>query len=189
MLFLLSGFPDGCFLFCFSLFHFVSLLSKMQILLPGRHSSPDMTLLFVDVQHIPDRPCHGRVDLLKAIGTVFMYRRLTDPKLLRRLPHRSFCFYDIARNFYCTLLNIILQGNPPIVVFLQCMREYKKCMYRYAFSKTNLILKFYFDFYFNHTPLPFFWIFLLNFIHIIVTWRLFLFQNISIKPAFPGQAH
>ena len=69
------------------------------------------------------------------------------------------------------------------------MREYRKCMYRYASSKTNLILKFYFDFYFNHTPLPFFWIFLLNFIHIIVTWRLFLFQNISIKPAFPGQAH
>ena len=115
MLFLLSGFPDGCFLFCFSLFHFVSLLSKMQILLPGRHSSPDMTLLFVDVQHIPDRPCHGRVDLLKAIGTILMYRRLTDPKLLRRLPHRSFCFYDIARNFYCTLLNIILHDKIPCV--------------------------------------------------------------------------
>lgn len=75
MRFLLSGFPDGYFLFCFSLFHFVSLLSKMQILLPGRHSTPDMTLLFVDVQHIPDRPCQGRVDLLKAIGTVFMFGR------------------------------------------------------------------------------------------------------------------
>lgn len=75
MLFLLSGFPDGCFLFCFSLFCFVSLLSQMQILLPGRHSTPNMTLLFVDVQHIPDRPCQGRVDLLKAIGTVFMFGR------------------------------------------------------------------------------------------------------------------
>ena len=75
MLFLLSGFPDGCFLFCFSLFRFVSLLSKMQILLPGRHSTPDMTLLLVDIQHIPDRPRHGRVDLLKAIGTVFMFGR------------------------------------------------------------------------------------------------------------------
>ena len=40
-----------------------------------------------------------------------MYRRLTDPELLRRLPHRSFCFYDIARNFYCTLLNIILHNK------------------------------------------------------------------------------
>ena len=75
MLFLLSGFPDGCFLFCFSLFRFVSLLSKMQILLSGRHSTPDMTLLLVDIQHIPDRPRHGRVDLLKAIGTVFMFGR------------------------------------------------------------------------------------------------------------------
>ncbi len=75
MLFLLSGFPDGCFLFCFSLFRFVSLLSKMQILLPGRHSTPDMTLLLVDIQHIPDRPRHGRVDLLEAIGTVFMFGR------------------------------------------------------------------------------------------------------------------
>ena len=78
MLFLLSGFAYGCFLFCFSLFcfslfRFVSLLSKMQILLPGRHSTPDMTLLLVDIQHIPDRPCHGRVDLLEAIGTVFMF--------------------------------------------------------------------------------------------------------------------
>ena len=75
MLFLLSGFPDGCFLFCFSLFRFVSLLSKMQILLPGRHSTPDMAFLLVDIQHIPDRPRHGRVDLLKAIGTVFMFGR------------------------------------------------------------------------------------------------------------------
>ena len=115
MLFLLSGFPDGCFLFCFSLFRFVSLLSKMQILLPGRHSTPDMAFLLVDIQHIPDRPCHGRVDLLEAIGTVFMYRRLTDPELLRRLPHRSFCFYDIARNFYCTLLDIIFHDKIPCV--------------------------------------------------------------------------
>ena len=75
MLFLLSGFPDGCFLFCFSLFRFVSLLSKMQILLPGRHSTPDMAFLLVDIQHIPDRPCHGRVDLQKTIGTVFMFGR------------------------------------------------------------------------------------------------------------------
>ena len=75
MLFLLSGFPDGCFLFCFSLFRFVSLLSKMKILLPGRHSTPDMAFLLVDIQHIPDRPCHGRVDLLEAIGTVFMFGR------------------------------------------------------------------------------------------------------------------
>lgn len=75
MLFLLSGFPDGCFLFCFSLFCFVSLLSQMQILLPGRHSSPDMAFLLVDIQHIPDRPCQGWVDLLEAIGTVFMFGR------------------------------------------------------------------------------------------------------------------
>ena len=124
MLFLLSGFPDGCFLFCFSLFRFVSLLSKMQILLPGRHSTPDMTLLLVDIQHIPDRPRHGRVDLLKAIGTVFMYRRLTDPELLRRLPHRSFCFYDIARNFYCTLLNIILHDKTGVHYFYNVCRGF-----------------------------------------------------------------
>lgn len=75
MLFLLCGFPDGCFLFCFSLFRFISLLSQMQILLPGRHSSPDMTFLLVDIQHIPDRPCQGWVDLLKTIGTVLMFGR------------------------------------------------------------------------------------------------------------------
>ena len=105
-------FPSLQFLWrIFFFFRPVILFSQMKILLPGRHSTPDMTLLLVDIQHIPDRPRHGRVDLLKAIGTVFMYRRLTDPELLRRLPHRSFCFYDIARNFYCTLLNIILHNK------------------------------------------------------------------------------
>ena len=93
----------------------VILFSQMKILLSCCHSSPDMALLLVDIQHIPDRPCQGWVDLLKTIGTVFMYRRLTDPELLRRLPHRSFCFYDIARNFYCTLLNIILHAKNPCV--------------------------------------------------------------------------
>ena len=121
MLFLLSGFPDGCFLFCFSLFRFVSLLSKMQILLPGRHSTPDMRSCLLTSSTFRTARA-WTVDLLKAIGTVFMYRRLTDPELLRRLPHRSFCFYDIARNFYCTLLNISFTIKSLRTLFLQCMR-------------------------------------------------------------------
>ena len=130
MLFLLSGFPDGCFLFCFSLFRFVSLLSKMQILLPGRHSTPDMAFLLVDIQHIPDRPCHGRVDLQKTIGTVFMYRRLTDPELLRRLPHRSFCFYDIAIFSHIFNYNFISRDFDKIIHLLLLVESCFRKLYK-----------------------------------------------------------
>ena len=93
----------------------VILFSQMKILLSCCHSSPDMALLLVDIQHTPNRPRHGRVDLLETVGTVLMHRRLTDPEFLRRLPHGCFCFYDIIRDFYCTLLNIILHDKIPCV--------------------------------------------------------------------------
>ena len=162
---------------------------QVKVLLLCRHSAADMALGFIDIQNPPHLRGQRGINFPQALHAVFVNGAFAHAKLLGCLAHGCVGCYDIICDLDGSLLNIILQGNPPIVVFLQCMREYKKCMYRYASSKTNLILKFYFDFYFNHTPLPFFWIFLLNFIHIIVTWRLFLFQNISIKPAFPGQAH
>ena len=91
------------------------LFSQMKILLSCCHSSPDMALLLVDIQHTPNRPRHGRVDLQETVGTVLMYRRLTDSEFLCRLPHGCFCFYNIIRNFYCTLLNIILHAKNPCV--------------------------------------------------------------------------
>lgn len=53
----------------------VILFSQMKILLSCCHSSPDMALLLVDIQHTPNRPRHGRVDLQEAVGTVLMYGR------------------------------------------------------------------------------------------------------------------
>lgn len=53
----------------------VILFSQMKILLSCCHSSPDMALLLVDIQHTPNRPRHGRVDLLKTVGTVLMFGR------------------------------------------------------------------------------------------------------------------
>ena len=43
----------------------------------------------------------------------YMYRTLTDPKLLRCLPHRRAVFYNIICNLHGSLLNIIFQKNPP----------------------------------------------------------------------------
>ena len=51
----------------------VILFSQMKILLSCCHSSPDMALLLVDIQHTPNRPRHGRVDLLETVGTVLMF--------------------------------------------------------------------------------------------------------------------
>lgn len=53
----------------------VILFSQMKILLSCCHSTPDMALLLVDIQHTPNRPRHGRVDLLETVGTVLMYGR------------------------------------------------------------------------------------------------------------------
>ena len=51
----------------------VILFSQMKILLSCCQSSPDMALLLVDIQHTPNRPRHGRVDLLETVGTVLMF--------------------------------------------------------------------------------------------------------------------
>ena len=75
MLFLLSGFPDGCFLFCFSLFRFVSLLSKMQILLPRSKSTTDMPFRLILIQHLPCLPRQCRIDLQQTLRDVLMYGR------------------------------------------------------------------------------------------------------------------
>lgn len=42
-----------------------------------------------------------------------MYRTLTDPKLLRRLPHSRVILYNIISNLHGSFLNVIFQKNPP----------------------------------------------------------------------------
>ena len=57
-----------------------------------------------------------------------MYRTLTDPELLRRLPHRRLCFHDISCDLNCTFLYIILHCQAPEDAFLQCMQKiWKVC--------------------------------------------------------------
>ena len=58
----------------------------------------------------------------------YMYRTLTDPKLLRCLPHGSIIFYYIICNFYCSLLNIIFQKNPPANILFTMYAGEKKVM-------------------------------------------------------------
>ena len=42
-----------------------------------------------------------------------MYRTLTNPKFLRRLPHRSLCLYNILCNLNRPFFDIIFQGKIP----------------------------------------------------------------------------
>lgn len=78
----------------------------VKIFLPGGKSAADVAFLFVHVKNFADALRQGRVDLLQAVGAVFMYRTLTNPKLLRGLTHSGFMFDDIICDFYCPLLNI-----------------------------------------------------------------------------------
>ena len=85
----------------------------MQILFPCCHPAPDVPLRLVRVQHLAGLAGKGRVDLEKAVGNVLVHRTLTDPKLLRSLPHRRIILYYIYGNLHGPLLNIILQKTPP----------------------------------------------------------------------------
>ena len=51
-----------------------------------------------------------------------MDRTLTNPKPLRRLPHRSIVLNNIVGNLDCTFLNIIFQKGTPQNTFLHCMK-------------------------------------------------------------------
>ena len=97
-------------------------LMKMKIFFFRRQAAPDMTLRFVDVQNPPHFGSQGWIDFSQTFHAVFMNGAFTHAKLLGRLAHGCVGCYDIICDFDGSLFNIILQGNPPIVVFLQCMR-------------------------------------------------------------------
>lgn len=60
----------------------------VKIFLPGGKSAADVAFLFVHVKNFADALRQGWVDLLQAVGAVFMYRTLTNPKFLRSLTHK-----------------------------------------------------------------------------------------------------
>ena len=70
----------------------------MQIFLSRSHPAPDMPLRLVRIQHLAGFTGKGRIDLEEPFGDILMYRTLTDPKLLRRLPHSRVIFYNIISN-------------------------------------------------------------------------------------------
>lgn len=103
----------------------------VKIFLPGGKSAADVAFLFIHVKNFADALRQGRVDLLQAVGAVFMYRALANPKLLRGLTHSGFMFDDIICDFYCPLLNVIFhKNNPCINCFLQSMRgDFDVCLH------------------------------------------------------------
>ena len=103
----------------------VLLAMLMKILLPCRHSAPDMPLRFIGVKHLACLLGKGRIDLEEPFGDILMYRALTDPELLRRLPHSRVILYNIISNLHGSFLNIIFQKNPPAnIVFTMYAGEF-----------------------------------------------------------------
>ena len=63
---------------CASDFSLVLLAADLQavlVLLPGGHAAPDMTLGLIHIQDDSGLGCKGGVDVLQAVGYVFMYGR------------------------------------------------------------------------------------------------------------------
>lgn len=110
------------------LLHIVCLFMLMKILLSCSHPAPDVALRFVGVKNLSGFTGKGWVNLEEPFGDIFMYRTLTNPKLLRCLPHGSIIFYYIICNFYCSLLNIIFQKNPPANILFTMYAGEKKVM-------------------------------------------------------------
>ena len=95
----------------------------MKIFLPGGKSAADVAFLLVHIKNFTDALRQGWVDLLQAVGAVFMYRTLTNPKFLRSLTHSGFMFDDIICDFYCPLINLIFNKiNPGINFFLKYIK-------------------------------------------------------------------
>lgn len=95
---------------------------QVKIFFLCRHASTDMTLGFVDIQNPPHLRGQRWIDLPQTLHTVLVNGAFAHAKLPGRLAHSCVGCYDIICDLDGSLFNIILQGNPPIVVFLQCMR-------------------------------------------------------------------
>ena len=109
----------------------VLLAMLMKILLPCRHSAPDMPLRFIGVKHLACLLGKGGIDLEEPFGDILMYRTLADPELLRCLPHRRAVFYNIICNLHGPLLNIIFQKNPPANIVFTMYAGGRKVMLVY----------------------------------------------------------
>ena len=103
----------------------------MQIFFPCSKPTPDMSFPLVHIKNFPHLNGQCRVDQFQPFHTILMYRTLTDPEHLRRLPHRRLCFHNISCNLNCTFLNIIFHCQAPEDAFLQCMPgDFEVCLYK-----------------------------------------------------------
>lgn len=62
---------------CASDFSLVLLAADLQavlVLLPGGHTAPNMAFGLIHIQDDPGLGCKGGVDVLQAVGYVFMFR-------------------------------------------------------------------------------------------------------------------
>lgn len=85
----------------------------VQIFFFRSHSSPDMALRLIDIQHLPCLLRQSGIDLHEPVCYVLMYGRLADTEGLCRLAHSGVVVNNIAGDVHGTLFNIILQKKTP----------------------------------------------------------------------------
>ena len=91
-----------------------------------------MALGLIHIQNFPRFPRQGRIDLEEPLGDILMYRTLTDPKLLRRLPHSRVILNYIISNLHGSFLNVIFQKNPPANIVFTMYAGEKEVMPVYS---------------------------------------------------------
>lgn len=76
-----------------------------------------MAFGFVDVQHYSGLCGEGGVDVFEAVGDVFMYRRLGNPKPSGGLTHSGVVVDDVISDSNGPFFDIFLQNIPQNTFF------------------------------------------------------------------------
>ena len=94
----------------------------MKIFFSRCQSPTDMTLRLIDIKNFPCLLGKRRIHLHKALGDVFMYRTLANPKMFRSLTHSGVIVNNISGNLHGSFFNITFQKNPLQCLLLHCMQ-------------------------------------------------------------------
>lgn len=97
------------------LFYFLNML--MQIFLFRCHSSTNMPLRLIYIQHLPCPVGKRGINLHQPFCDILMYRTLTHSKCFCSLSYRCIMLNNITCNIHGTFFNISLQLSPSYMLF------------------------------------------------------------------------
>ena len=85
----------------------------VEIFLPGRQTSADMSFGFIYIQNLSGLSGQRRIDLCQSVRDILVHGGLGYAERLGRLPYCGIVINDIIGDRHRSLLNIIFQKNTP----------------------------------------------------------------------------